>query len=353
MKSRRLVRDIIIAVILLVLWNVLLYVSDSRCPNFQRQAEIYVCPSMSEEDVCSAIDSLAGVRRQNSLRRSFRHKKVSEHLKAGHYTILPTNSSIYVARMLNNGWQTPVKVTLAGNLRIKSNIAAKISSQLLLDSASVMSALQNDSLLSEYGFSSKDVFSLLYPATYEMYWTAGMKAFFDKQKQALDAFWTEDNKTRAAGLGLSEKEVSTLASIVCGETNLASEMPLVAGVYLNRLAIGMPLQADPTIAFCYDYRPGRILREHLKVDSPYNTYTHTGLPPGPICVPTAAALKAVLNPDYGSTQRGKGGNLYFCAASDFSGKHVFAKTLSQHNANAAAFRSALDRRTRERKSSGK
>ena len=122
-------------------------------------------------------------------------------------------------------------------------------------------------------------------------------------------------------------------------------MPKIAGVYLNRLKIGMPLQADPTVAFCYDYQLNRILLKHLEVDSAYNTYTHTGLPPGPICVPTRAALEAVLNPDFGGTWGA--GNLYFCANSDFSGTHVFAKTLSEHNRNAAAFQAELNRRGRK------
>lgn len=343
--KKSIIRDILLAVLVLVCWNGFQYVADNRLPNFRKQAEFYVYPSMTSEEVFSVIDSLSGVRRQNSLKRSFRKKKVDEHLTAGHYTVLPSNSSAYISRMLNNGWQTPVKVTLSGNLRIKGNIAAKISSQLLIDSASVHAALENDSLLSIYGFCSSDVFSLLFPATYDMYWTADMEDFFDKQKKAQDAFWTEENRTLASNLGLNEKQVSVLASIVCGETNLSSEMPLIAGVYLNRLSIGMPLQADPTIAFCFDYRLGRILNEHLKVDSPYNTYTHKGLPPGPICVPTAEALKAVLNPDYGGVARGKG-NLYFCASPNFSGRHVFARTLSEHNRNAAAFRNALNKRTR-------
>ena len=124
-------------------------------------------------------------------------------------------------------------------------------------------------------------------------------------------------------------------------------MPKIAGVYLNRLKIGMPLQADPTVAFCYDYQLNRILLKHLEVDSAYNTYKHTGLPPGPICVPTRAALEAVLNPDFGGTWGA--GNLYFCANPDFSGTHVFAKTLAEHNRNAQAFQAELNRRARAKR----
>ena len=249
--------------------------------------------------------------------------------------------------MLNNAWQTPVRLTLAGNLRLKSNIAAKISSQLLLDSASVHKALNDNELLSQYGFNSRNVFSLLFPATYEIYWTAGIEDVLERQKQAWDSFWTEDNDRKAKALGLDRYKVSILASIVKGESNHEPEMPKIAGVYLNRLKIGMPLQADPTVAYCFDYKLSRVLNKHLQVDSLYNTYRPAGLPPGPICVPTKAALEAVLNPDFGGSWGN--GNLYFCANPDFSGTHVFAKTLSQHNANANAFRRELDRRSRQRR----
>lgn len=324
------------------------YVRDNRMPNFGRMAEIYVYPGTSSSEAMSMIADGAGVIDMRSMERAFRSKEVDRYIKPGHYTVSPSSSSVYVARMLNNGWQTPVKVTLAGNLRLKGNISAKISSQLLVDSASVRAALDDGELLARYGFNPANVFSLLMPATYEMYWTASMEDFLDRQKEAYDAFWTEENMAKAAALGLDRTEVSILASIVNGETNNEPEMPKIAGVYLNRLSIGMPLQADPTVAFCFDYAPGRILRKHLEVDSPYNTYRHSGLPPGPICVPTKAALLAVLNPDFGGPGIGKG-NLYFCANPDFSGTHVFARTLDEHNRNAAAFRRELDRRAAARR----
>lgn len=315
------------------------YLRDNKLPNFTRPAELYVYPETGAGEVLEYVSAEAGVRSRRSLERVFRKKQVDRYLTPGHYNVSPENSSVYVARMLNNGWQTPVKVTLAGNLRIKGNIAAKISSQLLVDSASVRRALDDNALLSRYGFDSLNVFALLMPATYEMYWTATPEDFLDRQKEAYDAFWTAANDAKAEALGLTRMEVSTLASIVDAETNSEEEMPLIAGVYLNRLKIGMPLQADPTVAYCFDYKLNRVLNKHLEVDSPYNTYKYAGLPPGPICVPGRAALEAVLNPDYGG-EPGRG-NLYFCANPDFSGTHLFARTLSQHNANAAAYRRAL------------
>ena len=320
------------------------WLRDNKLPNFRKQAEIYVYPETTVNEVLETIADKAQVISRASLERCFKAKQVETYLTPGHYTVSPRDASVYVARMLNNGWQTPVKLALNGNLRVKSNIAAKIASQLQLDSATALSALNDDKLLANYGFTPRNVFSLLMPDTYDIYWTASMADVFDKQKAAWDAYWTPERDAKAKALRLTRQQASVLASIVRAESNAEGEMPKIAGVYLNRLKIGMPLQADPTIAFCYDYQLNRILKKHLEVDSAYNTYTHTGLPPGPICVPTRAALDAVLNPDFGGTWGA--GNLYFCANADFSGTHVFAKTLTEHNRNAAAFQAELNRRNR-------
>jgi len=322
------------------------WLRDNKMPNFRKQAEIYVYPEATADEVLDLIADQAQVISRKSLERCFQAKQVAQYLTPGHYTVSPGDASVYVARMLNNGWQSPVRLSLTGNLRIKSNIAAKIASQLLLDSATVIHALNDDKLLAEYGFTSRNVFSLLTPDTYDIYWTASMVDFLDKQKAAWDAFWTPERDAKAKALRLTRQQASVLASIVKGESNHEAEMPRIAGVYLNRLKVGMPLQADPTIAFCYDYKLNRILNKHLEVDSAYNTYTHTGLPPGPICVPTRAALEAVLNPDFGGTWGA--GNFYFCANPDFSGTHVFARTLAEHNRNADAFRAELNRRNRKK-----
>lgn len=170
-----------------------------------------------------------------------------------------------------------------------------------------------------------------------MYWTATVEDILQKQKDAYDAYWTDERVAKAKKQGLTKEEVSILASIVKGETNYEPEMPSVAGVYLNRLHTGMKLQADPTVAYCLDYSVNRILLKHLEIDSPYNTYMHFGLPPGPIAVPTKACLDAVLDPD-------RHGYLYFCANADFSGTHKFAVTYSEHLRNAREFQAALNAR---------
>ena len=312
---------------------------DNRLPNFSGKTELYVRPG---DTLDSVIDSLAPrTLSMKSLLRSFEAKKVGEYLTPGYYVVSARNSSVYVARMLNNGWQSPVNLTLSGTMRLRDDIARKISNQLMMDFDTVRKSLDDKELLSGYGFTPRNVFALFMPDTYQMYWTASMKDVLDRQKEAYDAFWTEENVEKAKKLGLSKMDVSILASIVSGESNYKPELPKIAGVYLNRLKCGMLLQADPTVAYCFDYKLNRVLNRHLQYDSPYNTYKYAGLPPGPICVPSRDCLEAVLNPDYG------GGNIYFCANPDFSGTHVFARTLSEHNANARAFQAELNRRARQ------
>ncbi|MBR4756838.1 MAG: endolytic transglycosylase MltG [Bacteroidales bacterium] len=306
---------------------------DNRKSNFSGRAELYVYPDMSPEEVLASIpDSV--VLKKRSLERVFKDLKASE-IRPGHYVIEKGKPSIYVPRMLRAGWQTPVKLVLSGTMRLKGAIARKISNQMMLDSTTVAEALNDKELLSSYGFTPTDVFSLIMPDTYEVYWTDPMETVLDKQKAAYDAFWTADNLRKASAQGLSQKEVSIVASIVKAESNHEPEYPSIAGVYLNRLHIGMRLQADPTVAFCYDYTLNRVLFRHLEVDSPYNTYMHEGLPPGPICVPDRASLEAVLNPD-------RHGYLFFCASPALDGTHKFAVTSAEHARNAREFQRALD-----------
>ena len=310
---------------------------DNRKPNFVFPAEIYVCPGLDAEEILSQIPDSCIVSRKSLVRVMKGLEK--EQIKSGHYLLEKGKPSVYLPRMLRGGWQTPVRLVLSGTMRTKGSIARKISNQMLLDSVVIAGALSDDELLSRYGFSSVDAFSLIVPDTYEIYWTASAEEILDVQKKAWDSFWTEENLSKAASVGLTPREVSILASIVKAESNYEKDYPSIAGVYLNRLRLGMRLQADPTVAFCYDYSLKRILLKHLEVDSPYNTYLHEGLPPGPICVPDKACLKAVLNPD-------RRDFLYFCASPAMDGTHRFASTLSEHNRNAAEFQRELNKRSK-------
>lgn len=313
------------------------YYSDNKKPNFTDKYVLYVRPDMNVAEVMDSLQTGAGTLRPKSLERAFAKMEVAQKMKPGRYVVEPSSTSIYVARMLVFGWQTPQNMTLSGTLRKKDRIAQRISSQMMVDSASVADALNDEAFLAGYGFTPENVFAMILPDTYEMYWTATVEEIFDRFKKEYDAFWTEDRLAKAKAQGLSQMEVSIMASIVSGETLKSFEYPVIAGVYLNRYKKGMKLQADPTIAFCYDYTLDRILKKHLTVDSPYNTYKHVGLPPAPINVPPKGCLEAVLNPD-------KHGYIYFCASPAFDGTHKFAVTYTEHLKNARAFQRELTAR---------
>ena len=313
------------------------YYIDNKMPNFSEKYVLYVRPDMTVAQVMDSLQAGAGTIRLKSVERAFDQMETASKMKPGRYVVDSSCTSIYVARMLVFGWQTPQNMTLSGTLRKKDRIAQRISSQMMVDSASVADALSDEAFLAGYGFTPENVFALILPDTYEMYWTASVEDIFDRLKKEYDLFWTEDRLAKAKAQGLSQMEVSVMASIVSGETLTASEYPTIAGVYLNRYKKGMKLQADPTIAFCYDYTLDRILKKHLSVDSPYNTYKYAGLPPAPINVPPKACLEAVLNPQ-------KHNYIYFCASPAFDGTHKFAVTYTEHLKNARAFQRELTAR---------
>ena len=313
------------------------YYLDNKAPCFRTEHVLYLYPDMSDEQVLDSLVYGAQAKRKGSVARSIRHEKAAGRFKPGKYVIKPEYPAVYAVRMLVNGWQTPQNLTLSGTVRSKGRLADVISRQMMADSASIAAALNDTAFLKGYGFDPETVFALFLPDTYEMYWTASVKDIFDRFKKEYDIFWTPERLSKAESLGLTRLEVSVLASIVSGETLQTEEYPRIAGVYLNRLRRGMKLQADPTVCFCYDYKLDRVLKKHLAVDSPYNTYKYKGLPPAPINVPPKACIDAVLNPD-------EHGYLYFCASPDFNGTHRFAVSYREHLRNAREFQRALSAR---------
>lgn len=311
------------------------WLADNKLPNVRSAAELYVYPYTTPDDVLAALDTV--VSRPGSLKRTFEEHKVSEYITPGHYSIEKGKTSVYIARMLNNGWQTPVKLRIPA-VRLKSSLARSVSSQMMVDSATVAAALEDAALLGKFGFTPATAFSLFIPDTYEMYWTDSMEEILARQKKAWDAFWTPENKAKAKAIGLTPLQVSILASIVKGESNLPKDYPKLAGVYLNRLRKGMKLQACPTVAYLLNYETTRILNKDLQIDSPYNTYKYAGLPPGPISVPGKEYLNAVLNPDTAN------GYLFFCASPEFDGSHRFARTFAEHSRNSRDYQRALAER---------
>lgn len=316
------------------------YFADNRMSCFTQEYVLYVYPDTPVEAVVDSLMSGAGALRRGSLERCAEKEGLYGSMKPGKYLIEPSFPAVYVARMLAHGWQTPQNLTLSGTLRFKWRIAQVIDRQMMVDSAQVAAALCDTAFLAKYGFTPENVFAMILPDTYQVYWTDSVEDIFDRLKKEYDGFWTEERVEAARKQGLDPYQASVMASIVSGETLKQFEYPKIAGVYLNRLHSGMKLQADPTVAFCYDYTLDRILKKHLKVDSPYNTYKYKGLPPAPINVPPKACIDAVLNPD-------THGYMYFCASPDFDGTHRFASSYSQHLKNAREFQRELTRRRAE------
>ena len=245
---------------------------------------------------------------------------------------------IELVRMLKIGVQTPVNVTI-NNVKTPQMLAGKLSRQIMADSAAIAKVITDEALAKKLGFSSPlTMFSMFIPNTYEFYWTVTPEDFVERMRKEYKRFWSESRDAKRKRSGLSRTEVMTLASIVYEETRKVDEMPRIAGVYLNRIKQGIPLQADPTIKYALqDFGLRRILYRHLKYPSPYNTYINRGLPPSPICMPSIDAIDAVLNFE-------KHDYIFFCARPTFDGYHNFARTLKEHNANARAYQAELNKR---------
>ena len=264
-------------------------------------------------------------------------KRYDQSIKPGSYLLQADMSNRDAINMLRSGDQVPIKLTYS-NARSLEVLAAKIASYLEFDSATMISNLSNSDVASSYGFTKETFLCMFLPNTYEVYITDQPIVVLDRIYSAYKIFWNPERMAKAEALNLTPEEVIVLASIVDAETNQMDEAPTVAGVYINRLNKNIKLQADPTLIFAMgDYTIKRVLYKHMQVDSPYNTYKYAGLPPGPINLPSIAAIEAVLN-------YAKSDYLYFCANPDFTGNHIFARNLSQHNKNARLLHLALNKK---------
>jgi UPF0755 protein len=289
------------------------------------------------EEVCDSIEGSGGIINLNSFKRVARLRKYTDNVKPGRYLIESGMNNNSLVVKLRAGLQTPVRVTF-NNIRTISELAGRVAAQIEADSVSILTFLSQASNYKEDGFTPETVISVFIPDTYELYWNTDAENFYKRMLREYKRFWNDDRLALAAAKKLTPVEVSIVASIVDDEVAKADEKPRIAGVYLNRLRIGMPLQACPTIKFALnDFTITRVLTEHIKVDSPYNTYMYNGLPPGPVRCATRSGIEAVLNAE-------KHDYLFFAAKADFSGYHNFSRTLSEHNRYAAEYHRELNRR---------
>ncbi|MDW8852467.1 endolytic transglycosylase MltG [Flavobacterium sp. MMLR14_040] len=257
-----------------------------------------------------------------------------ENVKSGRFLLKKDMNNIDLVRAMRSN--VPVKLAFNNQERLE-NFAGRVGSEIEADSLSLMKAIKDSTFLKENGFNEENVFAMFIPNTYEIYWNTSAEKFRDKMIKEYHNFWTAERIAKAEKQGLTPVQATILASIVHKESVKKDERPRIAGVYLNRLRLAMPLQADPTVIYAlklkandFDQVIKRVFYNDLIMKSPYNTYVNVGLPPGPIAMPDITALEAVLNPE-------KHDYIYFCASVDRFGYHEFASTYEQHQVNAKKY----------------
>lgn len=301
------------------------------CTTFSTSNEtcyVYIDYDDNVDSVIAKVQPIASDHSLAGISMMMRHMGYAEHVRTGRYALVPGMKTYDVLRLLKNGNQTPIMLTVP-EVRTMEQLAARLARKLMIDSADIASLIVGDTLAP----------CLFVPDTYEVYWNISANKLMERMKREHDAFWDADNRRKlAADHGLTPDEVCTLASIIDEETANNAEKPAIAGMYLNRLQRNMLLQADPTVKFALqDFSLRRIYFAHLEVESPYNTYKYLGLPPGPIKIASKQGIDAVLHAEVHDY-------LYMCAKEDFSGTHNFAATFSEHQRNAARYARALNQR---------
>ena len=257
-------------------------------------------------------------------------------IRPGRYLVKYGLSNYKIIAKLRSGQQDPVQLKI-NNVRDITQLCSKLSNNISLDSTTLLNKLSDSLYLHSIGYTKEDILCLFIPNTYEMYWNISFDNFIKRMITENEKFWSKENrKSKAAERNLKPNEVYTLASIVEKETTNADEKPTIAGVYLNRLKIGMKLQADPTVVFALGVSGiQRVLLEHLSFKSPFNTYQIEGLPPGPIYMPSVNSIDAVLNSE-------KHDYIFFCAKPGYDGSHLFATGIDQHYQNARIYQKWLN-----------
>lgn len=326
----------------LVVMVILVYKLYSRIfisnVSLEAEQEIIYIPSGSDFDfVLNELEEKGIVENPKSFSWVARKKEYHTNVKPGRYKIRNGLSNNDLVNMLRLGNQDPIMVVF-NHVRSLNHVAGKVARYFESDSSDFAAYLNDSELPSKHGFDETDFTSMFIPETYEFYWTTSPEEFADRMHREYDKFWEGERDRKAEKLEMTRSEVVTLASIVEEETLYSDENAKVAGLYINRLENGIPLQADPTLKFALgDFARQRMLNKDKEIDSPYNTYKHRGLPPGPIVIPSVAAIDGVLN--YENHKY-----LYMCAKADFSGYHAFARSYSQHLKNAREYQRVLNRK---------
>ncbi|MFD2146322.1 endolytic transglycosylase MltG [Mucilaginibacter antarcticus] len=335
---RKFIITLVVVGVLALAGTILFYYLRYFGPNVTNNEEyLYIHTGEDFDDVYKNIRDKGIVKDTATFSWAARNMKYVGHVKPGKYRLQEGMSNRKFVRMLQLGDQEAVDLTFHV-FRTKVQFASFVGKKLELDSFTVLRYLDSTAFVQQYGFNTDNAFVMILPDSYKMNWNISADAFFKRFYNHYENFWTAKRKQQAAALNLTVPQVSILASIVDAEAVYDDEMPTIAGLYLNRLRVGMKLESDPTVIFAMgDFTIHRVLNKYLSVNSPYNTYLNKGLPPGPVMLPSVNAVKAVLNYE-------KNDHIYMVAKEDFSNRHNFANNVAEHNKNAQKFRKALDER---------
>ncbi|HHG86015.1 MAG TPA: endolytic transglycosylase MltG [Bacteroidetes bacterium] len=310
---------------------------DNVNPELKADFDLLIPKGATFAFVLKTLESNQVLRDVGAFERVSKVRKYDKLVKPGRYTIHKGTHNWELVRKLRSGDQDQMKLLFRSH-RTLSALAEEIAGQLSFSTELLEKRMNDDDFLRKYGTNHANVRNLFLPNTYFVYWTMSVEELFERLQKNYDQFWNASRLKKAEALGMTRHEVTTLASIVQAETYMAKERPIVAGLYLNRLRKNIPLQADPTVIFAVgDFSIKRVLKSHLEFESPYNTYLHTGLPPGPINNPEVSAIEGVL--DFKQHKY-----IFMCAKEDFSGYHNFSTTLAQHNRYARAYQRALNKK---------
>lgn len=333
-KVLKLILIVISALVLFSAWYLYSIVYSSNTNFSDDNVEIKIPKNSSYIDVLKNLESnniLASINSFDRLAGFMNYKK--DVVPAGRYLIQKGSSNRKILTKLRSGDQDAIKVTV-NNVRTIEDLSGAFTKYLDLDSLELLSYFRDTATQSQYSKNQETFMTLFLPDTYEMFWTVPKEKLLAKMADHSAEFWKK-NQNKLDKLNMTSDEVYTLASIVEKESNLLEEKATVAGVYLNRIKSGMKLQADPTVVFAVkDFGLRRVLLKHLEFDSPYNTYMYTGLPPGPICMPSMSSINSSLNPENHEY-------IFFCAKPGYNSGHNFAVSLPEHNRNAVIYQQWL------------
>ncbi len=305
--------------------------------NSEQRQFVYVDDDDTIDSVLTKLRPIASEHSLSGFSTLIRHTDYAKTPRTGRFAIEPGESTLRVMRKMKNGQQQPLMLTIPES-RTMQKLAGALSHKLMMDSVEIAAALIDEVYCERWGYDTCTIAALFVPNTYEMYWNVTLDHFMERMVKEHDAFWNRQRQEKAEAAGLTPNEVCTMASIIDEETANNQEKPMIAGMYLNRLRKGMPLQADPTVKFALkNFELRRIYHDMLFLDNPYNTYRNVGLPPGPIKIASIKGIDAVLD-------NVKHDYLYMCAKEDFSGTHNFAVSYAEHLRNAARYAKALNER---------